>query len=60
MLERLNMRKILSIKETREVIKTPVLGMLEGKGSVRAEKTEIPNKHEIDKMIGKQHNKRGI
>ncbi len=36
-------------KRGRESEKTPVLGMVERKGSVHAEKTDNPNKYEIDK-----------
>ncbi len=32
--------------------KASILGMVERKGSVHAEKTDNPNKYEIDKMIG--------
>ncbi len=46
-------------KRRRGSEKTPLLGMVERKGSVRAEKTEIPNKHEIDKMIGTKVDWRG-
>ncbi len=42
-------------KRGRESEKTPVLGMVERKGSVHAEKTDNPNKYEIDKMIGSEY-----
>ncbi len=46
------MKKTSSNKRGRGSKKASILGMVEGKGSVHTEKTDNPNKYEIDKMIG--------